>query len=102
MNKHLTAMLEIEAGEEIMYVGDHLYSDVLRSKSTLGWRSVFIMPELPEEMKTLYNLHPLQERIKKLRNLQDDLSTQADSICQLKKLMIIKLIKSKMTMIKKY
>ena len=53
-------------------------------------------------MKTLYNLHPLQERIKKLHNLQDDLSTQADSICQLKKLMIIKLIKSKMTMIKKY
>jgi 5'-nucleotidase len=35
---HLQAMLEIKAGEEILYVGDHLYSDVLRSKRTLGWR----------------------------------------------------------------
>ena len=29
-------MLEIEAGEEILYVGDHLYSDVLRSKRIDG------------------------------------------------------------------
>lgn len=76
--QHLTAMLEIEAGEEIMYVGDHLYSDVLRSKRTLGWRSVFIMPELPEEMETFYAQRPLQLQIKKLRNLREELSLHID------------------------
>ncbi len=76
--QHLTAMLEIEAGEEILYVGDHLYSDVLRSKRTLGWRSVFIMPELPEEMETFYAQRPLQLKIKKLRNLREELSIHID------------------------
>ena len=78
--QHLTAMLEIEAGEEIMYVGDHLYSDVLRSKRTLGWRSVFIMPELPEEMQTFYEQRKLQQQIKKLRSLRDELSIHSDMI----------------------
>lgn len=78
--KHLTAMLETEAGEEIMYVGDHLYSDVLRSKRTLGWRSVFIMPELPEEMETFYQQQPLQRNIQKLRKLRDELSLYADTL----------------------
>lgn len=78
--KHLTAMLEVEAGEEIMYVGDHLYSDVLRSKRTLGWRSVFIMPELPEEMETFHEQRPLQLKINKLRQLRDELSLHGDML----------------------
>lgn len=78
--KHLTAMLEIKAGEEILYVGDHLYSDVLRSKRTLGWRSMFIMPELPEEMKTFHEQKPLQRKIQKLRILRDELSLVADGV----------------------
>jgi len=76
--KHLTAMLETEAGEEILYVGDHLYSDVLRSKRTLGWRSAFIMPELPEEMETYHQQRPLQLKINRLRKLRDELSLHGD------------------------
>lgn len=80
LQQHLTAMLETEAGEEIMYVGDHLYADVLRSKRTLGWRSVFIMPELPEEMETFYEQRPIHLQIKKLRSLRDELSLYTDMI----------------------
>ena len=82
--KHLTALLEIEAGEEILYVGDHLYSDVLRSKRTLGWRSAFIMPELPEEMETFHKQQPLQRKINGLRKLRDELSMYGDTIRQSK------------------
>ena len=78
--KHLTAMLETQAGEEILYVGDHLYSDVLRSKRTLGWRSVFIMPELPEEMETFHKQRPLQIKINELRKLRDELSGLGDTL----------------------
>lgn len=78
--KHLTAMLEIEAGEEILYVGDHLYSDVLRSKRTLGWRSAFIMPELPEEMETYHAQRPLQIKIQELRDLRDELIVLGDTL----------------------
>jgi 5'-nucleotidase len=79
---HLQAMLEIEAGEEILYVGDHLYSDVLRSKRTLGWRSAFIMPELEEEMRVFAEMLPLNRQITSLRNLRDELGVYADQIRQ--------------------
>ncbi len=78
--KHLLAMLEVEAGEEILYVGDHLYSDVLRSKRTLGWRSAFIMPELPEEMSVFYEQMPLRENISELRRLREEMSMLGDSL----------------------
>ena len=77
---HLNAMLEIEAGEEILYVGDHLYSDVLRSKRTLGWRSAFIMPELEEEMRVYAENIELDKRIGALRQLRDELGIYADQL----------------------
>lgn len=78
--KHLQAMLEIEAGEEILYVGDHLYSDVLRSKRTLGWRSAFIMPELEEEMRVFNENVPKLSAVSELRNLREELSVFSDAI----------------------
>jgi 5'-nucleotidase len=71
--KHLQAMLGTQAGEEILYVGDHLYSDVLRSKRTLGWRSAFIMPELEEEMKVFSENADILKSINKLRELRGDI-----------------------------
>jgi len=77
---HLNAILEISAGEDILYVGDHLYSDVLRSKRTLGWRSAFIMPELVEEMKVFHQQLPLRNQILGLRKLRDDLAVYRDDL----------------------
>jgi 5'-nucleotidase len=77
---HLQAMLDVEAGEEILYVGDHLYADVLRSKRALGWRSCFIMPELPEEMRIFHNQMGLWKSIMELRKLRDELTLCADGL----------------------
>jgi len=79
---HLQAMLETNAGEEILYVGDHLYSDVLRSKRTLGWRSAFIMPELEEEMRVFAENIKLDQQIGALRQLRDELGIFADELRQ--------------------
>lgn len=78
--RHLQAMLEIEAGEEILYVGDHLYADVLRSKRTLGWRSAFVVPELEDEMKVFEEQLPLLKQITELRKLREEMSILADDI----------------------
>ena len=75
---HLHAMLDVEVGEEILYVGDHLYSDVLRSKRTLGWRSAFVMPELPEEMSVFYANREMTKQISALRQLRDELGAYID------------------------
>ena len=51
-------------GEQILYVGDHLYSDVLRSKRTLGWRTALIVPELEREMKVAEEEREVAEEVR--------------------------------------
>jgi 5'-nucleotidase len=41
------------SGEEILYVGDHLYADVHVTKSVLRWRTALIVRELEEEIHAL-------------------------------------------------
>lgn len=77
---HLNAMLEIDAGEEILYVGDHLFADVLRSKRTLGWRSCFIMPELEEEMRQFSYSKDIANNIMELRRLLEELAVYQEDI----------------------
>jgi HAD superfamily 5'-nucleotidase-like hydrolase len=36
------------AGERILYVGDHIYGDILRSKKSSLWRTAMIIPELED------------------------------------------------------
>ncbi|KHJ94957.1 5' nucleotidase family protein [Oesophagostomum dentatum] len=43
------------AGKDILYVGDHIFGDVLKSKKVGGWRTLLIVPELHGEMKR--NIH---------------------------------------------
>jgi hypothetical protein len=78
--QHLHKMMGIKSGDEILYVGDHLYSDVLRSKRTLGWRSLFIMPELEGEIQTFSKTLPLREQIEGLRSLRGELGRKAEKI----------------------
>jgi len=46
----LHRMLGVESGTEVLYVGDHIYGDILKSKKTLGWRTMLVVPELEPEL----------------------------------------------------
>lgn len=46
----LHKLLQLSAGDRLLYVGDHMYADILRSKLTLGWRTCLIVPELTGEI----------------------------------------------------
>jgi len=41
------------AGEEILYVGDHIFVDVHISKSVMRWRTALVLRELEEEVAAL-------------------------------------------------
>ena len=77
---HLQAMLETKSGDSILYCGDHLYSDVLRSKRTLGWRSLFVVPELEDEMRVFHENLPTYKKIQELRRMRDELDMYADEV----------------------
>jgi HAD superfamily 5'-nucleotidase-like hydrolase len=78
--QHLHKMMAITSGDEVLYVGDHLYSDVLRSKRTLGWRSLFIMPELEDELRVFSQSLPLRTKVEYLRRLREELSRNTEEI----------------------
>ena len=40
-------------GEEIMYVGDHIYGDILRSKKHVSWHTMLLIPELGSTLEQL-------------------------------------------------
>jgi len=41
------------AGDEVLYVGDHIYGDVLRAKKESSWRTAMIIQEMDGELRVL-------------------------------------------------
>jgi len=37
-------------GNEVLYIGDHIYADIIKSKKTHAWRNMLIIPELEHEI----------------------------------------------------
>lgn len=43
-------------GEEILYIGDHIYGDILRSKKNVSWHTLLLIPELSGTLQRLEGL----------------------------------------------
>ena len=37
--------------KEVLYIGDHIFGDILKSKKMRGWRTFLVVPELAHEMR---------------------------------------------------
>jgi 5'-nucleotidase len=37
-------------GKDVLYIGDHIFGDILKSKKKRGWRTFLVIPELHEEL----------------------------------------------------
>jgi HAD superfamily 5'-nucleotidase-like hydrolase len=62
-------------GERVLYVGDHIYGDILRSKKSSLWRTCMVVEELEPELSWLErNQAALEEtsRLEELRLRLDD------------------------------
>jgi 5'-nucleotidase len=51
------------SGEQILYVGDHVWGDVKVSKRALRWRTALILRELEEELDALTAFAPLERQL---------------------------------------
>lgn len=51
------------SGEEILYVGDHIFVDVHVSKNVMRWRTALILRELEEELAALEAFAPRQAEL---------------------------------------
>lgn len=37
-------------GKDILYIGDHIFGDILKSKKQQGWQTCLVIPELSREL----------------------------------------------------
>ena len=37
-------------GNDVLYVGDHIFGDILKSKKERGWRTFLVVPEVAQEL----------------------------------------------------
>jgi HAD superfamily 5'-nucleotidase-like hydrolase len=67
-------------GERVLYVGDHIYGDILRSKKSSLWRTCMVVPEIEAEIAWLEQRHPEMEEMARLEELRmrldDELSAR--------------------------
>jgi len=58
-------------GDRILYVGDHIYGDVLRAKKDSAWRTAMIVQEMAEELTAHEQCSDDLERLSTLEHLRD-------------------------------
>lgn len=60
-------------GDNILYVGDHIYGDILMLKKTCGWRTALVVEELGEEIEQNQKALAVTNEIKILMNQKMEL-----------------------------
>ncbi|XP_060751185.1 LOW QUALITY PROTEIN: 5'-nucleotidase, cytosolic II, like 1 [Tachysurus vachellii] len=53
-------------GKEILYVGDHIFGDILKSKKRQGWKTFLVVPELTKELQVWTDKHGMFEELRQL------------------------------------
>jgi hypothetical protein len=63
-------------GDEILYIGDHLFGDIIRSKEKFNWRTMLCVEELADELPKLDKCndltHKIMETVNQLEAFDED------------------------------
>ncbi len=51
------------SGDEILYIGDHIYGDLIRLKKDCNWRTALVVDELGQEIENLNKTRDIDEKI---------------------------------------
>lgn len=66
--------------DEILYIGDHIYGDIVRLKKDCAWRTALVVEELDEEIECLRKADQFVEQINSLMNIKIPLETEVDQL----------------------
>lgn len=66
------------SGDDLLYVGDHIFADILRSKRSLGWRTCLIVPELQSEVSVFQQMDAERQELMDLKRKQYRLENELD------------------------
>jgi HAD superfamily 5'-nucleotidase-like hydrolase len=63
-------------GDEILYIGDHIYGDILRLKKDCNWRTALVVDELGEEIAAQIRAMPIEKQISETMDTKKNLENQ--------------------------
>ncbi|XP_029921202.1 5'-nucleotidase, cytosolic II, like 1 [Myripristis murdjan] len=66
-------------GKDILYIGDHIFGDILKSKKRQGWKTFLVVPELSKELQVWKEKSHLFEELKRLDVFLAELHKHLDS-----------------------
>ena len=70
-------------GGEILYCGDHLYADIIKSRQMAGWRTLLVVPELVREVSVSHLTSDLLDHLVRLQALLADNPRLTELKCRL-------------------
>ncbi len=68
------------APDEILYIGDHIYGDILRLKKDLAWRTALVVEELEDEILKERAAAPILEQVTNLMSQKFPLEIRVDEL----------------------
>lgn len=60
-------------GDDILYIGDHIYGDILRLKKDCNWRTALVVEELGHEIEAYKRMQPTSIEIRTLMERKEPL-----------------------------
>ena len=67
-------------GDEILYLGDHIYGDVVKIKKTCGWRTGLIIEELDKEVSAYKSTKDISVEIDELMEKKVSIERLVDEL----------------------
>lgn len=71
-------------GDEILYIGDHIYGDILRLKKDCNWRTALVVEELGDEIAAQIKALPVEKQIADAMKIKASLEKEYVNLCSLR------------------
>lgn len=68
------------SGSEILYLGDHIYGDVVSIKKSCNWRTALVLGDLEDEIRGLRESRNIQEEINRLMGEKLELEKEINNL----------------------
>ena len=64
-------------GDSVLYVGDHIYGDIVKSKKSSSWRTALVLSDLEHDLAVRDRYRSALEEVESLTRLRNQLSEQS-------------------------
>lgn len=79
-NANAFEKLTNQKGDQILYCGDHIYGDIMRSKELINWRTFLVVEELEDDFKKTEKFQPQFEKIMEEIRLEENMQSECQNL----------------------